>query len=487
MTIRRGRSTMRFLLLLLLAVWGGLACPRGLVIGSNRPTTPAGAPLEKIDADPRGAGGSPTTRLGGYAHISKRVVQDFLNRDITFNETVAEPILNMTTRGRARVDCQIGFELLPNPRAASLRVLMTGRAIMDDAVSARRSVRVFSSSQTRISGYQDVVLDAEGLHLAPARVSGSTSIQVHGLDAPRFVERPAWRRVGRMQPQAEQAAASRGARRAEQHLESEVAKSAAHLRHKYVEQALRALSDAAVFPDTWLATTSDHLSVRLLRPAALVEPGPVAKPPRVAAWDLAVLLKDSFVIEMITPFVAGKTFTDRDFADVMLTLTGKTPRPLWVHARTEPWNVTAAKERPFIISFAGEGVSIKLRIDHASRGQQRLDRTLEVSARYTLEITPDGPHLIRSGDLAVEFTDAGQQRLDTDESEFREFLERKFNGVFLRDIYFDGLMPPQGASWGELRRLELKQLSSRDGWFAIGYELRSTSQIASAGKSTIAP
>jgi hypothetical protein len=461
--------------LLLLAVWVGLGCLRGLTIGSA---------LEKINADPRAAGSSPTARLGGYAHISKRIVQDFLSRNVTFNETVTEPILNMTTRGRARVDCQIGFELLPNPRAANLRVLMIGRVMMDDAVSTRRSVRVFSTSQTRISGYQDVLLDAEGLHLGAARASGSTSIQVYDLDARRFVERPAWRRVGRLQPRAEQAASSHGARRAEQHLESEVAKSAAHLRHKCVEQVLRTLSDAGVSPDVWLATTSAHLSVRLLRSAALVDPSPAVNPPRPAAWDLAVCVKDSFVNETITPFVAGKTYTDRDFADVMLTLTGKTPRPLWVHARTEPWNVTAAKEQPLVISFAGEGVGIKLRIDHASHGQQRLDRTLEISAKYTLEITLDGPHLIRSGDLAVEFTDAAQQRPEPSETDFREFLARKFSGVFLSDIYFDGLMPPQGGSWGKLRRLELKQLWSRDGWFAIGYELRSTSQIVNARKST---
>ena len=363
---------------------------------------------------------------------------------------------------------------------------MTGRVIMDDAVSTRRSVRVFSSSRTRISGYQDVLLDAEGLHLGPARASGSTSIQVHDVDARRFVERPRGAAWGDCSPRPNRRP-PRVARCAEQHLESEVAKSVAHLPHEYVERAIRTLSDAGVFPEAWLATTSDHFSVRLLCPVALVEPGPAANPPRPAAWDLAVCLKDSFVNETITPFVAGKTYTDRDFANVMLTLTGKTPRPLWVHTRTEPWNVTAAKEQPLIISFAGEGVGIKLRIDHASHGQQRLDRTLEISAKYTLEITPDGPLLIRSADLAVEFTDAAQRRPDPREAEFREFLARKFSGVFLSDIYFDGLMPPQGGSWGKLRRLELKQLSSRDGWLAIGYELRSTSQIASTRKSTIVP
>ncbi len=475
---------MRFLLLMLLAACGGLAGSRGLAAVPERPTTDARAPLQAVDNDQLN---SPTTRLGGFAHISKRVLQDLLNRDMTFTETVAEPILNMTTRGSARVDCRIGFDLLPNPHAAHVRVLMNGSVVMDNAVSTLRSVQVSSSSQTRISGYQDLLLDDDGLRLLPARASGSTSIQVHGLDARPFVERLGWRRVGRQQPQAEQAASQRTARRAERHLESEVARSVGHLRHETIDDIFRSLSEVGVFPEARLATTSEYLSIRLLRPAALAEHHPMANSPPVPEGDLAICLNDSFVTELIAPLMAGRTYSDRQFADLMETLTGKTPRPLWVHSRTEPWSVTAAKEQPLVISFAGEAVSIKLRIDHAARGQQRLDRALEISAKYTLEITPDGPHLIRSGNLAVEFAEAAAQQRDPREEEFREFLERKFSGVFLSDIHFDGLMPPQGGLLGKLRRLELKQLSSRDGWFAIGYELRSTSQIASTRKSTLAP
>ena len=134
-----------------------------------------------------------------------------------------------------------------------------------------------------------------------------------------------------------------------------------------------------------------------------------------------------------------------------------------------------------MIAFAGDVLSIILRIEQATRGQRRLDRPVEISAKYTVEATPDGPHLIRSGKLAVEYIKSDStDRLDFSEEEFRTFLARKFSGVFLSELYFDGLMPPEGGSWGKLRRLNLTQLSSRDGWLAIGYQLSAGSTVASA-------
>src|SRR5687767_14470081 len=72
--------------------------------------------------------------LGGFAHVSERVLKDLLHRDVKLTQTIAESMMNMTTRGTARVDCKIGLELVPNPYRANLRLTLTGQALMDDAV-----------------------------------------------------------------------------------------------------------------------------------------------------------------------------------------------------------------------------------------------------------------------------------------------------------------------------------------------------------------
>ncbi len=477
---------MRFPSLLLMTIGACLLGSRGGAFGAERQLGDTGRPSSTIGDDRGEAAGSAAARVGAVAHVSKRVLQYMLNRDVTLKETVAEPILNMTTRGTARVDCQIGLDLVPNAQTANLRLSMNGTVIMDDAVSTSGSVQIHSSSRTRIRVDKDILLDAQGLHLQPTRSNGRTTIQVRNVDSPgRFVERVAWRRVGRAQSEAEQACGQRAASRAEKQLDFEIGKSLGQLQSQFVDKVRRPLSDRGAFPGAQLATTRDHLSIRLLRSAELAASKPLASSPPRLADDFAICLNDSFVNEMAALVLAGKTCADHDLADLLKLLTGVTPRPLWIHARTEPWSVTVAQDCPLIVSFADEGVSITLRIDQAMRGTQRLDRALAISAVYVLECTADGPRLIRRGDPVVEFTDAeAGDHTDPREAEFHEFLKRKFGGVFLSDLYFDGLMPPEGGQWGKLRRLQLKELSSRDGWLNLGYELRSVVPVVSAPPAT---
>jgi hypothetical protein len=416
--------------------------------------------------------------LGGFAHVSKRVLADLFHRDVKLNQVVTETILNMTTRGTAQIDCKIGLDLIPNPNSANLRITMTGHAVMNDVVGQMRNIRIYSTSHTSINGYKDVFFDPQGLRLAPTRADCLTSIQVHDIAARlRLVERIAWRRVGQMQSQAERAAGQRASRRAEQQLEAEAGKPLSQVHHEYVDNVYEPLVRQNAFPDARLSTTGEHLSIRFLSRAAPDENNSDSIPR--PAYDLALGLSDWYVNQIATPMVGGKTHSDRRFADFMQTITGKTPRQLWVHSRADAWTVTATKQLPVIVSFADDVASVVFRIDRATRGDQTLNRPVDISAKYTLEITSDGPRLLRVGDLAVEFADAPRGTSDDPiDIQFRDFLRRKFSGVFLSEIYFDGLMPPEGGSWGKLRRLNLKQLTAQKGWLALGYELAPTAAPA---------
>jgi len=418
---------------------------------------------------------------GGFAHVSKRLLADLLRRDLTLDQPIAETIMNMAMRGTAHVSCQIGLDLVPSPNIACLRLTMSGSALMNDAVASMRSIQVFSSSTTQITGSKDVLFDAAGLRLVPARAQCRTSIQVHDVEARLgLVERIAWRRVDRMQPSAESAASRQASRRAEQQLEAEAGRPLAQLNREYVANVYEPLIRKNALPDMRFSTNSDHLSVRFLsRELPRYNPASLMPSP---AQDIAVCLEDSYVNALASHLIGGMTVTDRQFADLMATILGKTPRPLWIHSRAEAWSVVADAQQPIRLLFADDQTSIVFRIQRALRGEQTLARPLDVSAKYALKITPDGPRLARIGDLAIEFAD-GRASYDELEGQFRDFLKRKFSGVFLSEIYFDGLMPPVGGSWGKLHKLNLTQLTSRDGWLALGYELpgglvaKSTGQI----------
>ena len=62
-------------------------------------------------------------------------------------------------------------------------------------------------------------------------------------------------------------------------------------------------------------------------------------------------------------------------------------------------------------------------------------------------------------------------RLDSEEQEFLDFIQWKFNAIMPDALYADGLVPPAGGSFGLLRQLLPKEYSFHDGWMVIGYQL----------------
>jgi hypothetical protein len=409
-------------------------------------------------------------RLGGFAHVSERVLQMLLRREVKQNQSIVESILKMTTSGTAYAECNIGLDLIPNSQMANLRLTMHGRATMDDAVSTMRRIRIHSSSYTSIAGQKDIFFEPKGFRLSPTQVNCNTSIEVHDIEAGRLVERMAWRRVNQMQPEAERAAAERAARRAEQQLEEEAGTPLSHLHEEYVQNVYEPLVSKGALPDTRLITTDDRLAIMFYRSDDKNggEDDDSSKLP-IPSYDIAACLNDNFVNEMAARTLSGRTVTDEQLGNLMLTLVGKTPHPLWVHANADRWRIVAAAERPLDVSFADDLVSITLRIAEVYCGERGFHSLSEVSAKYSLEITQDGPHLIRVGDVEVKLAESSATAGEI--AQWQQLLRRKFSGVFLSELYFDGLTPPAGGTWGKLRRLELKKLSAREGWFAVGYEM----------------
>lgn len=425
--------------------------------------------------------GAAPSHLGGYVHVSERTLNELLHRDVSYRETVHESALGMSTRGTAQADCHISFDLRPNGDFAQMRLTMTGKAAMDDTVSSRRRIRVYSSSETSIAAHKDVFFNLDGLRLAHSVARCRSAIAIHGIAAPGpLIERIAWRQALAMQPDAERATERSASRRTEERLEAEAGRPLADLNREYAENIREPLLERQLMPTVRFSTDSRHAFAQVfLRrpPSAANRSRPAPRPAR----DVAVCFREELVNEICADILSGKTLADHHFADLMQTILGATPRPLWVHRRSEPWEVEFAREAPLTATFQRDLATITLRMVRVGRGDARWNGEWEIAADYALEITPDGPHLIRQGPLrVVERSPA--DGIDSDD-EIRGFLASKFGAVLPEELYFDGLVPPEGGSWGRIRRLSLKQFTARDGWLAIGYELdpspAATKQLAS--------
>jgi hypothetical protein len=411
-----------------------------------------------------GRGAEPLAESGGIVRVSGTFLNDLIKRDIQRTEQISEQILSVDTRGAADVTCHIGLQLVPNIQLGHLRLTMVGEAKVNDAVGTARNVSVYSSSHTAVHAWKDIGMAAEGIGIAPTRAECRTNIVTNGISAPwRIIERIAWKKSARMQPQAEAIAAERVGERAAEQLDGEADEPLRKLHQHYLDGVYLPLVEKAALPSIRVSTTKEHLTVNSARPDAAAGPAP----PLDAKHDVAVGFHEQYVAAMAERLLGGTTQTDRQFLEMMRVLTGQMPRALWVHDRTPRWMVQLAQRRPLELAVADDTIGVTLRLKEATRGNERLVRPVEIAATFAVSITPDGPKLARRGAVAATITDG--KAISRTEADLLDFLRRKCNGVFLEEIYFDGLVPPEGGTWAKLRRLAPAEFSARRGWVVLGY------------------
>lgn len=401
--------------------------------------------------------------------VSERFVNLFLERDVNDQRMIQEYVLGNYTSGPAHTRGRITAQLIPDSQQAVLAIRLVGTTASNNNVAYSGPVTVYTSADTRINAHKRVLIDAHGVHPQPAQTQCATQVQIRDIAASRrIIERIAWRRASRLQPQVEQAAAQRAELRTAENLDQQANGMLAQADKAFHEQVRAPLVRIGALPAFTCSTTRNRLQISGLL-ANDVQLGAPSQPEMNPGHDLAVCLHESLFSNLGETALGGKKLMDRDFLDVMQVLTGEAPTPLWVHARSERWFVILTKDRPLQVALVEDRVQITFRLQEITRGSDHINRPLEISAKFRMKITPDGPHVIRDGDLLVRFIDGG--KATESEAEFLAFVRNKFSGVFPPELYFDGLVPPAGGEWGKLRQLQLKEISARSGWFVIGYQL----------------
>jgi hypothetical protein len=401
---------------------------------------------------------------GAILRASAAMLNDLMKREIKRIEPISEQILNVTTRGTADVFCRVGVQLVPNGQLGHIRVTMIGEANVPDGVGTTRNVRVYSSSRTSIRAAKSIGLAAEGIGIAPTRADCQTHIVTNGVSAPlRIIERIAWKKAAQMQPQAEAIVAQRAGQRASEQLDGEADVPLRKLHQHYLDGFYFPLLRKDALPAIRVRTTKDNLIVSSARPEAPAGPAP----PIDGKHDVAVGFHQAYVGAMAQRLLGGTITTDKQLLEAMRVMTGQMPRALWVHDRAARWNVHLAERQPIELAIAEGNIDVTLRLRAATRGAERLERPIEIAAGFAVSITPDGPRLARRAAVVAKITDG--KAVTPAEADLLDFLRRKFGGVFLEEIYFDGLVPPEGGTWAKLRRLAPAEFSAQNGWVVLGY------------------
>lgn len=410
-------------------------------------------------------------RSNGFGQVSARLVQEVFQQDFEDRSVIEETVMGAYTRGTAHTRAKLTAALVPNSTKGTIELRMRGRAVANDNVAYSGPATIYSSAVTQLFAQKPVLIDCFGLHPQSATARCKTSMQIQDIDASRrIIERIAWRRAGRMQGEAETTASRLAEERVAEGLDEEAQTQIDEANEVVVNQLRNPLIRRAAFPPVLdVSTTSSHLRLKALMCSRyqLAEAGD--PPPIDPAHDIAVVMHESFVENFSEIMLGGKTLEDDQLLELMKIITGSEPRALWVHARTEPWSINLVSFRPIAVRFRDELLEISIRGREFRHGDRVLGRPLKINGMFRMEITPDGPHLIRQGDIAVSYLDEGTET--SEQARMMKFVRQKFRAILAESLYFDGLTPPAGGSLAMLRKLHPKQLTAADGWAVLGYQM----------------
>jgi len=410
-------------------------------------------------------------RTNAVGQVSARLINFLLERSVAEQRFMTDVILGSYTRGTAFSQAHVSFGFFPSQEHATLELRMQGSTTCPANVAERGRIAIYSSSNTAIRANKRVFLNAEGLQLAPAVASSVTNVQINDVDAGRrLVERLAWRRVGRMTPQIEEAASQRVQAEASSKLDQQAAAALAGANNMFRQQIRAPLLRCDAWPaqcQFW--TDHDHLRISLVQHNDAQLAVASRAPDFPATYDLAIGAHESMIVNLSEAVLGGATIEDQTWLELVKLLTGDPPRPLWVHDRSERWSVTLADERPIVPHFDDDQVGFTLRVCNVTRGSDMFKHVVEIEASFLPRCTRDGPELIRDGAVAVRFA---KPQGTEEQEETREFLIRKFSAVFPSKLHFAGITPPDGGSLGKLNSLELAEFQSARGWLTLGYQLK---------------
>jgi hypothetical protein len=192
---------------------------------------------------------------------------------------------------------------------------------------------------------------------------------------------------------------------------------------------------------------------------------PKPDPPLVGDQRIGLSFHDAAVEGLLRAQVAGAEWTDVNFATLQRELTGGNHEELLIGLDGSRWSAQWAWRLPLRVQFRPDGAAVTYRFSRVEVNGQAQDVPLEVRANLSVTPTPYGLHMRTRGPVTVTALDPTRP-LSTD---FQQFFERKFRGLFGEHFYFDGFQFPAGGHLDPLSGYRVVAAHLDQGWIHLRY------------------
>lgn len=398
--------------------------------------------------------------------VGSGMTQHAIREPVDDTQPVEDVILGTQIYATARTTGVVTARPASCNHAAQLNLLLSGVS-HSTSVGYNGPATIYSRGATTVEVCRPLFITKDGLVAGSSTACCSTNTVIDDIcTRSKLVNRIAWKKAYKSKSEAEAIASDHAETRAERNFDSRSQKlideANANLREKFLTPMARIDSQPEL-----LQFSSDE---RALRIAALVAKpwhfaAPTA-PPAVGDFDVIVRLHDTFVGNASENALGGFTLTDEKLAQLMQEYTGNVPEELQITEDKDPWSITFSSYQPFGMEVSGNQVRFVVRGKRFSRADRVIRNSVDISATYLIERTPQGSRLVRQGDVSVEFRKLSGT-LSAPQVAFRSFLRKKFENLFKSEFVSEGITPK--GKFAKIGRLQIAHIAAENGWLVLAW------------------
>lgn len=402
-----------------------------------------------------------------YAEVSQRLVSAGIGEPVQETSTVEDCILGTSISGTAVMKGQTEVKFADDSQQANLQIVLSG-LVDSDNVGYNRGVKIVSHGTVTVHAMKTVRVDPLGLFADPATACCSTDSAICDIIAKcGLIERVAWKKAGRSKSEAEAIGSRHAEERVAERMDQRAVEMLAQARTDFNEKFRWPLVRRGEFPKLMqFATKGGVLSV-VWRQAGTTQLAASSAPPALSGdRDVAVRVHESMVSNISRAMLGGITLTDEKLVEILKKNGREIPEELQLSNDKDSWSITFSANDPVHATFSDNTIRFAIRGRRFTAGSNTVSKLMELSAVYQLEKTPAGAHLVRQGDVVVEYVGL-KDRPGLEEIAVRTVMRRKFEALFAPEFNTTGLVPEGG--WAKIGTLHLEQAAALNGWLSLAW------------------
>ncbi len=401
-----------------------------------------------------------------HASVSEHLISLAMQEDVTDEERVRENILGTSITGNATTSGELSAQLIPNAQRAHISIVLKGEAKSKN-VGRNGPVTIYTSGTTSIDASKSVLIDAVGITSLPASASCDTNTTINSISAGPVAQNAARNRIRQQKRQAERIASQRAEKRVEKKVDDQANERLSEMKTNFTEKFRAPLIRLGEFPELMKLSTSDTSLVVEMLKANLYQMGATSAPPELTTGlDIGVQVHESMINNFAEALLGGKTLTDEKLAELAEQLTGEVPEELRITQDKDPWSITFPTLNPVTIEFNDSMLTVTIVGRRLSSGEQKVTRSMSITATYKIERQGVGTRLQRQADVEVKYVKGGSSVSDT---AFKTTVRDRFRDVFKESSETEGLK--LAGQLEKVGTLNLSQLDISNGWLVVGWAI----------------